>query len=133
MTFGTPTLRLFIAQGEHPKVIQERLGHASIKTTLTPTPLRRPRGGHCRAPERILARFSRGHRGRSANAAPSSFRPDERIPLRRKGILQWAQVDLNHRPHPYQGCALTGLSYGPCTGSQGNEVYRGFRGFWNLS
>ena len=23
-----------IAQGEHPKVIQERLGHASIKTTL---------------------------------------------------------------------------------------------------
>ena len=25
---------LFIAQGEHPKVIQERLGHASIKTTL---------------------------------------------------------------------------------------------------
>ncbi len=25
---------LLIAQGEHPKVIQERLGHASIKTTL---------------------------------------------------------------------------------------------------
>ena len=25
----------------------------------------------------------------------------------------WAQVDLNHRPHPYQGCALTELSYGP--------------------
>ena len=25
---------LSIAQGEHPKVIQERLGHASIKTTL---------------------------------------------------------------------------------------------------
>ena len=23
-----------ISQGEHPKVIQERLGHASIKTTL---------------------------------------------------------------------------------------------------
>lgn len=25
---------LLIAQGEHPKVIQARLGHASIKTTL---------------------------------------------------------------------------------------------------
>ena len=25
----------------------------------------------------------------------------------------WAQEDLNFRPHPYQGCALTGLSYGP--------------------
>ena len=25
---------LLIAHGEHPKVIQERLGHASIKTTL---------------------------------------------------------------------------------------------------
>jgi hypothetical protein len=25
----------------------------------------------------------------------------------------WAQMDLNHRPHPYQGCALTELSYGP--------------------
>jgi hypothetical protein len=22
-------------------------------------------------------------------------------------------MDLNHRPHPYQGCALTELSYGP--------------------
>jgi hypothetical protein len=26
---------------------------------------------------------------------------------------EWAHVDLNHGPHPYQGCALTGLSYGP--------------------
>src|SRR5438093_9801713 len=27
-------------------------------------------------------------------------------------------MDLNHRPHPYQGCALTELSYGPwiCAG-----------------
>jgi integrase len=25
---------LLVAQGEHPKVMQERLGHASIKTTL---------------------------------------------------------------------------------------------------
>jgi hypothetical protein len=25
----------------------------------------------------------------------------------------WAHVDLNHGPRPYQGRALTGLSYGP--------------------
>ena len=35
----------------------------------------------------------------------------------------WAQLDLNQRPHPYQGCALTELSYGPkwvadCTTTQ---------------
>jgi hypothetical protein len=34
-------------------------------------------------------------------------------PGRNRGILMWAHVDLNHGPHPYQGCALTGLSYGP--------------------
>ena len=28
-------------------------------------------------------------------------------------LFWWAHVDLNHGPHPYQGCALTGLSYGP--------------------
>ncbi len=27
----------------------------------------------------------------------------------------WAHVDLNHGPLPYQGSALTGLSYGPRT------------------
>src|SRR5207244_1149752 len=25
----------------------------------------------------------------------------------------WARVDSNHRPHPYQGCALARLSYEP--------------------
>ena len=25
----------------------------------------------------------------------------------------WAHLDLNQGPHPYQGCALTNLSYGP--------------------
>gem|GEM_PF-3424457 len=25
----------------------------------------------------------------------------------------WAWVDLNYRPHAYQACALTGLSYRP--------------------
>src|SRR3954471_11253615 len=27
--------------------------------------------------------------------------------------FQWAWMDSNHRPHPYQGCALTELSYRP--------------------
>ena len=47
------------------------------------------------------------------DAASSSFLPDKRNPLRCKGFRWWARVDSNHRPHPYQGCALTGLSYGP--------------------
>ena len=25
----------------------------------------------------------------------------------------WAHLDLNQGPHPYQGCALTNLSYEP--------------------
>ena len=25
----------------------------------------------------------------------------------------WAWMELNHRPHAYQACALTGLSYRP--------------------
>jgi hypothetical protein len=29
---------------------------------------------------------------------------------------QWAHVDLNHGPRPYQGRALTELSYGPNLG-----------------
>ena len=31
------------------------------------------------------------------------------------GGLPWAKEDLNLRPHPYQGCALTKLSYWPGT------------------
>ena len=29
------------------------------------------------------------------------------------GGCLWAHLDLNQGPHPYQGCALTNLSYGP--------------------
>ena len=32
------------------------------------------------------------------------------------GSYLWAQMDLNHRPRPYQGRALTELSYGPSQG-----------------
>ena len=28
---------------------------------------------------------------------------------------QWVQIDSNYRPQPYQGCALTKLSYAPRT------------------
>ncbi len=34
-------------------------------------------------------------------------------PFRGKDFREWAHLDLNQGPHPYQGCALTGLSYGP--------------------
>jgi hypothetical protein len=30
-----------------------------------------------------------------------------------RGRAWWAWVDLNYRPHAYQACALTGLSYRP--------------------
>ena len=35
------------------------------------------------------------------------------IPCKQQGISAWAHLDLNQGPHPYQGCALTRLSYGP--------------------
>ena len=28
-------------------------------------------------------------------------------------MKQWARMDSNHGPQPYQGCALTKLSYAP--------------------
>ncbi len=31
----------------------------------------------------------------------------------RRGLHRWAYLDLNQGPHPYQGCALTRLSYRP--------------------
>ena len=43
-----------------------------------------------------------------------------RNPVRRKGFGLWAHLDLNQGPHPYQGCALTELSYGP----EGPRVYQ---------
>src|SRR4051794_40758299 len=46
------------------------------------------------------------------------------------GVRWWAWMDLNHRPHPYQGCALTELSYrpetvkGPCGRPFGKRTQR---------
>jgi hypothetical protein len=34
----------------------------------------------------------------------------------------WAWVDSNYRPHAYQACALTGLSYRPINRYQGSDV-----------
>ena len=47
------------------------------------------------------------------------------IPAEVQGFSKWAQMDLNHRPHPYQGCALTELSYGP----SGRAYYPSLRAF----
>jgi hypothetical protein len=58
----------------------------AFEFSLSSTPSGRPRGG--------------------------ARRDDSRLT---RGNVQWAQMDLNHRPHPYQGCALTELSYGPQT------------------
>ena len=35
----------------------------------------------------------------------------------------WVWVDSNHRPHPYQGCALTELSYRPVSGGRGQPAH----------
>ena len=43
----------------------------------------------------------------------SALLSNGRNPLRRMGFLRWACLDLNQGPHPYQGCALTRLSYRP--------------------
>ena len=50
------------------------------------------------------------------------------------GVL-WAHVDLNHGPHPYQGCALTGLSYGPLDSSYSTRLSEApeFRMTWGMS
>ena len=38
------------------------------------------------------------------------------------GDVWWAWMELNHRPHAYQACALTGLSYRPS--KRGNRSSR---------
>ena len=56
-------------------------------------------------------------RGRAADTAPTQrYRTSSQIaksPRRCEGTGLWAHLDLNQGPHPYQGCALTELSYGP--------------------
>ena len=62
-----------------------------------------------------------------------------RVPVRDNPVYQshrdqvfrsWAHLDLNQGPHPYQGCALTRLSYGPERGAsvpKGNLARPGTR------
>lgn len=87
---------LLIAQGEHPKVIQERLGHASIKTTLDTY-------GHLfegldekAASTRRTGKLRRIIRGPNPSAHCSSPPPNRREPLRDKGSRRWALVGSNH-------------------------------------
>ena len=46
----------------------------------------------------------------------------------------WAQVDSNYRPHAYQACALTKLSYRPITlagvkfRAFGTRTWKGYAG-----
>ena len=42
-----------------------------------------------------------------AGALPAELRPQNTL------IIWWAWVDLNHRPHAYQACALTTWATGP--------------------
>ena len=44
-----------------------------------------------------------------------------RKPRRGRGSRRWAYLDLNQGPHPYQGCALTRLSYRPVRDGQGYQ------------
>ena len=37
---------------------------------------------------------------------PEEFRSEEPDSLTADRLIWWAWVELNHRPHPYQGCAL---------------------------
>ncbi len=54
----------------------------------------------------------------SQRGADQPASTDQLNPSRRGGRVSWAREDSNFRPHPYQGCALTGLSYGPQTGGE---------------
>ena len=44
---------------------------------------------------------------------PTARTPNAGNPRFRRGFCLWAHLDLNQGPHPYQGCALTNLSYEP--------------------
>ena len=49
----------------------------------------------------------------SWDADDTTIGRDKKKPPLTRGFRGWAWMDLNHRPLPYQGSALTGLSYRP--------------------
>src|SRR5579863_7846214 len=73
------------------------------------------RGGSCRHPNPD----SNPDRGGPGGSAPRINTPGNGAvdPRGQQAALAaaWAWMDLNHRPHPYQVCALTELSYRPRT------------------
>ena len=93
-----------VGAGEHPKVIQARLGHASISTTLD-------RYGHLmdgleRPPRRRCRDFPRTLRAlKSLNFVRRSCRGATKPPLTRVFML-WALLGLNQWPLPCEGSAL---------------------------
>ena len=74
----------------------------------------------CPAPENWWRRTGSNRRPPAckAGALPTELRP-LLVSLRSwsngRGGKWWAWVDLNYRPHAYQACALTKLSYRPIT------------------
>ena len=94
-----------IAQGEHPKTIQSRLGHASISTTLD-------RYGHLMpgmdeaAADRLGASIK--HSGSTELRRPSRrFAPKrEKSPVLTGDFGVWALQGSNLRPLPCEGSAL---------------------------
>ncbi len=75
--------------------------------------------------------FNVGQAGVSRRGFSSSCQTScgSSAPVRSLRSVLWAHVDLNHGPHPYQGCALTGLSYGPRLVVKVDRFYRGDSAF----
>ena len=80
-----------------------------------------------------LLHRARARDGRSVEP-PSDLIVREVAPDRSKGegwgrvAEKWARVELNHRPHAYQACALTRLSYGPRRRPARDRSVRGTEG-----
>ncbi len=66
-----------------------------------------------------------GHNGSGNGAISPRYSPWSKAVSESSQVGElWAHVDLNHGPHPYQGCALTGLSYGPRLVVKDGRFYR---------
>ena len=105
-TSGTRPLALAIRAGAHPKAIQERLGHASIPTTLD-RPVPRPGRG---------VRGASGGDGWGVRRGTNAGRRRDGPRDQRCGSLRFRQLtcgfvsswrwESNPRPPPYHGGAL---------------------------
>ncbi len=99
---------ILIAQGEHERVIADRLGHANPMVTMT-TYAHLFDGLDVAAAERLDEAWAQSvtDPGRTqAIPTPISMNLDSRNPPISRGVLWWALRDLNPRPLPRQGSAL---------------------------